>query len=81
MKPKKPKSLFDVPIHEIDAWPPGELMVYRSAWFCGIGIVVSNDGVSQIIVMWDSSCKKRLSHYDVVSLNPNVISRLRPLDT
>ena len=39
----------------------------------GTGIVIFNDGVKTIKVLWDAGCKEQLCTYDVGMLNYNVI--------
>jgi len=39
----------------------------------GRGIVVSNDGLKEIVVMWDEGCKQRICHYNVYELNLQVV--------
>lgn len=41
----------------------------------GRGIVVANDGVDTIKVLWDAGCKQRLCTYSVRQLNQRVIRR------
>jgi len=71
-------------IRLITSWPPGTFMVYdntmmesvqagRERKHTGLGIVVANDGVSRIRVLWDSGCSRQFLEYHVEALNPNVI--------
>jgi hypothetical protein len=39
----------------------------------GRGIVVANDGISEIHVIWDDGCTKQHCKYDVKFLNADVI--------
>lgn len=80
-------------IFDIKTWPPGTLMGFdnrdqlrryptetkRAGYtpHTGIGIVVHNDGVKIIHVVWDSNCKDAFSEYNVSNgLNPQVIYRI-----
>ena len=71
-------------INEIKSWPPGTFMVYDNSdhrsvtggmaqKHVGLGIVVANDGMFYIRVVWGSNCKHQYLEYDVRTLNPNVI--------
>jgi hypothetical protein len=71
-------------INDIKSWPPGTFMVFNNAdtqavtggmapRFIGLGIVVANDGMFHIRVVWGSNCKHQYLEYDVRTLNRNVI--------
>lgn len=73
-------------IHEAKSWPPGSLMCYHvkgdtpeTKWhkFFAVGMVISNDGKNKITVIWSPHCREKITTYDVIHLNPQVISRLR----
>lgn len=69
-------------IHNIKSWPPGAFILIdqRKEWermgspshlvpFIGLGMVVANDGVSQIRVVWGANCKASFVEYNVETLN------------
>lgn len=49
---------------------------FRAHTHVGLGVVVTNDGVKTIGVVWDAGCKSRFEEYKVIDLNPLVISRV-----
>lgn len=63
-------------------WPPGALMRFDNTRISvlrghvGLGMVVANDGVNTIHVVWDAGCKEPFKGYEVSSLNPLVVSRV-----
>lgn len=76
-------------INDIESWPPGTFMKFEAVerikvkngniqvrTFKGIGLVVSNDGISQIAVIWGSNCAKMFNVYDVTALNARTVSVL-----
>ena len=76
-------------IHNINTWLPGTQMVFDSASgkstdgnvrttrFQAIGIVIANDGINTISVLWPEHCKNRFITYNVTSLNGKVHSMAR----
>jgi hypothetical protein len=44
--------------------------------FTAIGMVVCNDGVNTIWVVWSNNCHDQFKEYDVRYLNPRVITRI-----
>ena len=73
-------------IHDIRSWPVGEFIAYNThkEWkrqgspsdivpFDSLGMVISNDGVDRIAVIWGSSCRHSYMVYQVGSLNSIVI--------
>ena len=73
-------------IHNIRSWPPGTFMVIdqRDEWkrrgsppnikpFVGLGMVVANNGVDRIRVLWGANCRDAFLEYEVARLNPDVI--------
>jgi hypothetical protein len=73
-------------LHDIKTWPPGEFILIdqNEEWkrmgspahlrpFVGLGMVVANDGVSQIAVLWGGNCKDGYTEYDVTTLNEATI--------
>jgi len=71
---------------DVRLWPPGMLMVYDNRHIlspgapgrhCGVGIVIANDGVQTIRVLWDAGCSEQYKSYDMdAGLNPAVIYRV-----
>jgi hypothetical protein len=81
----KKLSHGDKNIHDIRLWVPGSLIVFDQTemWkqisfpntepFVGLGMVVANDGVLRIKVLWGANCKKTLSDYNVALLNDDAV--------
>jgi hypothetical protein len=76
--PHSKKSLND-----INNWPPGEFIMIdqNDEWrrrgsprdiapFVGLGVVVANDGIKRIAVLWGSNCRDTYVEYSVDRLNP-----------
>jgi hypothetical protein len=82
-------KLMTKDIHDIRTWPPGTFILYDNrkhvaGWkkflstseaveHVGIGIVVANDGINTIRVVWGANCEKPYLEYNVTSLNASVI--------
>ena len=75
-------------IHDIKTWSPGALIMidthklYKftpgdSSRFVAVGMVVANDRVNTIRVLWPDSCKEKFKVYNVNDLNPAVIYHVR----
>lgn len=64
----------------IKHWPPGALMSIDTrrvgGTMTGVGVVVANDGVLTIGVMWASNCLHAYKTYDVRLLNMKTIERV-----
>ena len=71
-------------IKNIKAWPPGAFMVFDNRQsravtggmaepFVGLGMVVANNGVDRIRVLWGANCARAFLEYVVEQLNPEVI--------
>ena len=71
-------------IRNIESWPPGAFIVYDSRKttlvnkgivpaFVGLGVVVANDGIDRIRVIWGANCRDAFLEYTVSTLNPEVI--------
>jgi len=69
-------------LHDIKSWPPGSFILIdqNAEWkrmgspkhlkpFVGLGMVIANDGVSQIYVLWGANCKDWFTEYHVKTLN------------
>ena len=78
----------DWPINTIEAWPPGAMMRFSTSSsfdgrmttlkkFFACGLVVANDGIEKIIVLWPDNCRERLKTYYVANLNAVCISRVK----
>lgn len=65
---------------DIKTWPPGALMLHDNRPLGGtrtdIGVVVANDGIRTIAVVWDASCFHSYREYDVKVLHPDSIARV-----
>ena len=73
-------------LHDIKLWPPGSFILIDQdeEWkrigspahlkpFHGLGLVIANDAVSQIWVLWGANCKDGFTEYNVATLNEKSI--------
>lgn len=70
-------------IHDIMSWPPGEFIRRARAVpstrvkpSFGLGMVVANDGVSRIAVLWGGDFNEMYGEYDVAKLNGAAIAHV-----